>query len=240
MISRLRLATRIGGAARLLAHARPSIPATTRLMCQVPQKEETPEFGQFFRDISGLLKDKTGETGHKLLAAGLLTYVLSKEILIIHDETLLGAVMFATVYAIYRKVSQPVADYLDARSQEILDLFNEGRNREIDALKKGIEEDKKIEYMLTTRTDIVEIMRENNAMALELEYRNRLHEVAREVKKRMDYQSEIEIFKRKVEQEHMVDWMEREVVKSISPQLEKDSVSQCIKDLKDLKAMAVA
>ena len=38
-------------------------------------------------------------------------------------------------------------------------MFNEGRNREIDALKKGIEEDKKIEYMLTTRTDIVEIMR---------------------------------------------------------------------------------
>jgi len=25
--------------------------------------EETPEFGQFFRDVSSLLKEKTGETG---------------------------------------------------------------------------------------------------------------------------------------------------------------------------------
>ena len=25
--------------------------------------EETPEFGQFFRDVSGMLKEKTGETG---------------------------------------------------------------------------------------------------------------------------------------------------------------------------------
>ena len=25
--------------------------------------EETPEFGQFFRDVSSMLKEKTGETG---------------------------------------------------------------------------------------------------------------------------------------------------------------------------------
>ncbi|KAL9984846.1 hypothetical protein ACROYT_G007183 [Oculina patagonica] len=238
MISRLRLAARVGGAARLLAHARPSVPATTRLMCQVtPKKDETPEFGQFFRDVSSMLKEKTGETGHKLLAGGFLTYILSKELLILHDETLLAAVMLGTVYFLYTKISQPVADMLDERSQEILDMYNEGRNSQIDALTKSIEEEKKIEYMLTARKDIVEIMRENNVMSLELEYRNRLHEVVREVKKRLDYQAEMEAFQRKTEQDHIIDWVEREVVKSITPQLEKDSVSQCIKDL---KAMAPA
>ena len=34
-----------------------------------------------------------------------------------------------------------------------------------------------------------------------------------------DYQAEIESFQRKTEQEHIIDWVEREVVKSITPQL---------------------
>ncbi|XP_074615463.1 ATP synthase peripheral stalk subunit b, mitochondrial-like [Acropora palmata] len=236
MISRLRLASRIGGgAARLFRPARVTVPATTRLMCQVPQvKEETsqPEFGQFFRDVTSLLKEKTGETGQVLLIGGFLAYSLSKELLVIHDETVLAVVMGTTLYFLAQKVSKPIADMLDARYQSILDMFNEGRNAEIQGITKQIEELKKIEYMSTVRKDVIGIYRENNAMSLELDYRNKLHEVVREVKKRLDYQAEIETFQRRTEQLHIIDWVEREVVKSITPQLEKESVSQCIKDLK--------
>lgn len=240
MISRLRLATKIGGAARLLAHAKPSVPATTRLMCQVPaqQTEDKPhEFGQFYRDVSSSLKEKTGETGHKLLAGGFLTYILSKEILILHDETLLAVVMFGTMYVVYLYTSQPIASFLDSYSQGILDKFNEFKEARMQFYIDNIKEAKEFEHFISARTDIVEILRENNAMALELEYRNRLHEVARQVKKRLDYQAEIEAFQRRNAQQHIVDWVEKEVVKSISPQLEKESVSQCIRDL---KAMAPA
>ncbi|XP_068742680.1 ATP synthase F(0) complex subunit B1, mitochondrial-like [Montipora capricornis] len=235
MISRLRLATRIGGVARLLQPARLSVPATTRLMCQVPQvKDETsqPEFGQFFRDVTAMLREKTGETGQTLLIGGFLAYALSKELLVIHEETVLAFVMGTTLYYLSKYVSKPIADMLDARYQSILDMFNEGRNAEIQSLTDQIEELKKIEYMSTVRKDVIEIYRENNAMSLELDYRNKLHEVVREVKKRLDYQAEIESFQRKTEQQHIIDWVEREVVKSITPQLEKESVSQCIKDLK--------
>lgn len=209
-------------------------------MCQVPQvKEETaqPEFGQFFRDVTAMLKEKTGETGQTLLIGGFLAYALSKELFVIHDETVLAVVMGSTVYFLAKKISKPIADMLDARYQEILDMFNAGRNAEIQALTNQIEELKKVEYMLTARKDVIEINREINAMSMELEYRNKLHEVVREVKNRLDYQAEIEAFQRRTEQKHIIDWVEREVVKSISPQLEKESVSQCIKDL---KAMAPA
>ncbi|KAK2573202.1 ATP synthase F(0) complex subunit B1 [Acropora cervicornis] len=128
--------------------------------------------------------------GQVLLIGGFLAYSLSKELLVIHDETVLAVVMGTTLYFLAQKVSKPIADMLDARYQE------------------------------------------NNAMSLELDYRNKLHEVVREVKKRLDYQAEIETFQRRTEQLHIIDWVEREVVKSITPQLEKESVSQCIKDLK--------
>ena len=34
-----------------------------------------------------------------------------------------------------------------------------------------------------------------------------------------DYQAEMEAFQRKTEQEHIIDWVQQEVVKSITPQL---------------------
>lgn len=38
-------------------------------------------------------------------------------------------------------------------------MYNEGRNSQIEVLTKAIEEEKKIEYMLTARKDIVEVMK---------------------------------------------------------------------------------
>ncbi|XP_031552711.1 ATP synthase F(0) complex subunit B1, mitochondrial-like [Actinia tenebrosa] len=235
MLSRLRLAGRVApGVSRLLQCAKPSAPALTRL-CQTKvqeSKDETPEFGQFLRDVSAKIKEKTGETGHLLLFGGLGAYALSKEILCIHEETYLAAVMAGTFIWVIKKTGKPVAEALDNYSKEILDSFNVSRNQQVDSLQTAIENEKKLDEMLLCRIDIAEILKENNVMSMELEYRNRLHSVHKEVKKRLDYQLEIEQFKRKVEQDHIIDWVEKEVIKSISPQQEKESISQCIKDLK--------
>jgi len=239
MFTRVRLGTRLGtlATARLASrHVKPSIPAITRLCSNQPVKtnDETPEFGKFFKDVSELLHSKTGETGKITLGAGLAAYILSKEILVIHEETVLALVLGGTVLWLIRLAGKGIAEYLDGYSQGILDMFNEGRDKSIQGITQAIEDEKAVEGQLACRTDIVEVMRENNAMSLELEYRNRLHEVAREVKKRLDYQYEIETLQRKIEQEHIIDWIERQVIKSITPQQEKESINQCIKDLKTM------
>lgn len=41
-----------------------------------------------------------------------------------------------------------------------------------------------------------------------------------------DYQAEMEAFQQKTEQEHIIDWVQQEVVKSITPQLVCLKVSQ--------------
>lgn len=71
-------------------------------------------------------------------------------------------------------------------------------------------------------------------MLLEINYRERLHMVTNEVKKRLDYQVELQNLHRRMEQEHMVNWVEQSVVKSITPQQEKESIAKCISDLKVL------
>lgn len=58
----------------------------------------------------------------------------------------------------------------------------------------------------------------NIAMALELTYRERLHRVYKEVKNRLDYQISVQNMMRRKEQEHMVNWVEKHVVQSLSTQ----------------------
>lgn len=55
-------------------------------------------------------------------------------------------------------------------------------------------------------------------MLLETNYRERIHMVTNEVKRRLDYQIALQNLHRRMEQEHMVNWVEKSVVGSITPQ----------------------
>lgn len=53
-------------------------------------------------------------------------------------------------------------------------------------------------------------------MALEVTYRERLYRVYKEVKNRLDYHIAVQNMTRRKEQEHMINWVEKHVVQSIS------------------------
>ena len=52
-------------------------------------------------------------------------------------------------------------------------------------------------------------------MRLEEEYRRRLHEVSNTVRRRLDYQVDVEQAQRKFQQEHMVRWLETAVTQLV-------------------------
>lgn len=84
------------------------------------------------------------------------------------------------------------------------------------------------------------LLQNNIAMALEVTYRERLHRVYREVKNRLDYHISVQNMMRQKEQEHMINWVEKHVVQSISAQQEKETIAKCIADLKLLSKKAQA
>ena len=55
-------------------------------------------------------------------------------------------------------------------------------------------------------------------MLLETNYRERLHHANHEVKRRLDYQLALQHLKVRMEKEHMVNWVEKNVVGSITAQ----------------------
>ncbi len=59
-----------------------------------------------------------------------------------------------------------------------------------------------------------------------------------QVKRRLDYQVELNNVMRRVEQRHMVDWIMGSVRKSITAKQEDDALKKCVQDLKGLSTAA--
>ncbi len=67
-------------------------------------------------------------------------------------------------------------------------------------------------------------------MRREEEYRRRLHQVSDTVRRRLNYQVEVEQVQRKFEQLHMIQWLEQTVKESVGKQVRDDGdgvVSSC-------------
>lgn len=48
---------------------------------------------------------------------GVAAYLISKEIYIINNETVVAVVMGGVIYAMLRKVGQPITEFIDDRNQ---------------------------------------------------------------------------------------------------------------------------
>jgi len=232
MLSRLSLLAKNGRNGHYVARTLPRLVTTTAKASNPEAAVEVPEP----KSVWEMYKDKAGLSAPTVFGVGLTGYLLSKEILIIHEETLLAAVMGGTIFWMVKKFGKQVADMLDEASQNILDTMNEGRVSRIESLKAAIAEEKAVEEVYSSRDTIYDVLEANNAMNLEIEYRSNLVKVHDEVKKRLDYQIELQHLKTQMEQDHIVNWVEEAVVKSITPQQEKDALAQCIKDINSLAA----
>ncbi|MED6271702.1 ATP synthase F(0) complex subunit B1, mitochondrial [Characodon lateralis] len=102
------------------------------------------------------------------------------------------------------------------------------------SLAQAVEDEKKEQWRVEGRSMLFDAKRNNVAMLLETNYRERLHMVTNEVKRRLDYQIALQNLHRRMEQEHMINWVEKSVIGSITPQQEKESIAKCIADLKAL------
>uniref|UniRef100_A0A3Q0R9C9 ATP synthase subunit b n=1 Tax=Amphilophus citrinellus TaxID=61819 RepID=A0A3Q0R9C9_AMPCI len=107
----------------------------------------------------------------------------------------------------------------------------EHASRHLDSLWLGLP---KNWYASMSKQHFAPTENNNVAMLLETNYRERLHMVTNEVKRRLDYQIALQDLHRRMEQEHMINWVEKSVVSSITPQQEKESIAKCITDLKAL------
>ncbi|XP_062854450.1 ATP synthase F(0) complex subunit B1, mitochondrial [Trichomycterus rosablanca] len=200
----------------------------------LPEKGGKVRHGIFPEELFTLLYPKTGVTGPYMLGTGLLLYFLSKEIYVINHETFAAASIGAVIIYGVKKFGPQVAAFADKLNEEKVAKAQEVKGVGMNSMVEAIEHEKKEQWRVEGRHMLFDAKRNNIAMLLETNYRERLHMVTNEVKKRLEYQVEFQNLQRRLEQEHMVNWVEQNVIKSITPQQEKESIAKCISDLKVL------
>ncbi|EGI57501.1 PREDICTED: ATP synthase subunit b, mitochondrial [Acromyrmex echinatior] len=179
---------------------------------------------------------KTGASGPYVFAISLSTYLVSKEIYVLEHEYYNGLSLLIMCVAGVKLFGPKLAQILDKGIDKYDNELNEIRNSEIKYYEDIISHEKNEQSSLDGQKMIMDIKKENVKMQLEGTYRERLVQVYQEVKKRLDYQIQIQNLERRIAQKHMVQWIVNEVLKSITPEQEKATLHQCIKDLEVLAA----
>ncbi|XP_056629355.1 ATP synthase F(0) complex subunit B1, mitochondrial [Triplophysa dalaica] len=200
----------------------------------LPEKGGKVRHGIFPEELFTLLYPKIGVTGPYMLGTGLLLYMLSKEIYVINHETFAAASIGAVVIYGVKKFGPTVAEFADKLNEDKVAKVQEVKDLAVAHLAQAVEDEKKEQWRVEARQMLFDAKRNNVAVLLETNYRERLHMVTNEVKKRLDYQVALQNLNRQMEQEHLVNWVEQNVIKSITSQQEKESIAKCISDLKVL------
>ncbi|XP_024149128.1 ATP synthase F(0) complex subunit B1, mitochondrial [Oryzias melastigma] len=220
-----------------LVQASRSLHTSPQSLAPLPPLPETGgkvRHGIFPEELFQLLYPKTGVTGPYMLGTGLIIYMLSKEIYVINHETFAAASIGAVIIYGVKKFGPSVASYADKLNEDKIAKAQEVKDIAIASLTEAIEDEKKEQWRVEGRSMLFDAKRNNVAMLLETNYRERLHMVTNEVKRRLDYQIALQNLHHRLEQEHMVNWVEKSVISSITPQQEKESIAKCITDLKAL------
>ncbi|XP_006866056.1 PREDICTED: ATP synthase F(0) complex subunit B1, mitochondrial [Chrysochloris asiatica] len=175
-----------------------------------------PEYGGKVRlglipeEFFQFLYPKTGVTGPYMLGTGLILYCLSKEIYVVTPETISTIATVGLLVYVIKKYGASFGQFVDK--------INEQKIARLEEVKQA-----SIKYI----QDAIELEKAQQAL---VDKRHYLFDVQRSVQNMM----------RRKEQEHMINWVEKNVVQSISAQQEKETIAKCIQDLKLLAKKAQA
>lgn len=149
-----------------------------------------------------------------------------------------GLSLIIMCYVFCKKVAPGLGKALNDEAEKIEADWNAGRNADIEANKEAIEHEKKEQWRADGQLLLVDAKQENVHLQLEAVYRERLATVYSEIKRRLDYQVEVQHVDRRVKQKHLVNWVVGNVLKSITPDQEKENINKCLADLNTLAGKA--
>ncbi|KJE96570.1 hypothetical protein CAOG_09009 [Capsaspora owczarzaki ATCC 30864] len=195
---------------------------------EAPKKPEEPSKG----GLAKLISEKTGNTGALLLASGLAAVGISKEIIILHHETIMVGSFGLAAYFIYKNIKQPVAEMLDQDYQASVNSLQQFR----DVQREKLAKDRKAAEQYLNTTDLVQDLRgflnNLNEVDAEVRAREQYANVAAELKKSLDLAVSVVQAARRQEQLDLADALEQSLLnQGLSKEDDAAYLKKCLSDL---------
>merc|ERR1711931_511543 len=114
-------------------------------------------------------------------------------------------------------------------------MYRLGQEKNI-AARETIANAATMSAFLDDRPEFFDIMQNQKQLESEIVYRKHLVEVETELKKRLDYQVEIQSVSRAIEEKRIAAWVESEVLKSIAEEGDGDTFRACLSALESMAA----
>lgn len=174
---------------------------------------------------------KTGVTGPYIFGILLANYLVSKEIFVMEHEYYIGlSVLVITVYAT-KKLGPILAASLDKDVDAVEASLNATRKEEEAFYENVIKEAKEAQWRANGQKLLIDAKKENVAMQLEAVFRERQMQVYRSLKRRLDYHMVRHRVETRIQQKWIKTWIVENVVKSMTPDIEKQILEKAIADL---------
>lgn len=176
--------------------------------------------------------EKLGVSGVYTLAWGSVFALMSKEWLLFDShgyEFFVRTLVFTWFLAKVGPILKKQFDGIIA--DERRECYEEPLEKAKIACSNNIEVAKNAIWRMEAVGDIYAAKKEMVDLQLESVYRERINQVHKEVKGKLDYQVDMSNLQRTFQQANMVDWIVESVQGSISPQMEKENIKSCIANL---------
>lgn len=168
-----------------------------------------------------LFHPKTGVTGFYTFLLTLATFLISKEHYVLEHNFYNGlsfAIMW--IYGI-KKFGPRIATFLDTQIDNYEKELNESRRHDVENVHEAIKNEEHNQFQMDGQLMLIEAKRENVQLQLEAEFRNRQMHVYNTIKNILDYHIAAQQIWRRIQIKNLVEYVKREVVKSVTPDLEK-------------------
>lgn len=225
----------IPSVARSTSFLRPALPAVSGGLRRTFHSSPVPKADEKDKAEGDFLSSTTGRTGTAVLTAGLAAFAFSKELIILHEETLIIGTSLAFLYTAYKVGAEPIDAMLKERAREIYNTLSKSKIAREKALVAAIEEEASYESLPGQLSTIMDVHQDVIDMQYEYEHRKIMHDAHDLVKGKLDKIVQLESKIRTAEQAQIVDRLEEAVIEHFKNQKNDAVLKDAINALGSVK-----
>jgi F-type H+-transporting ATPase subunit b len=175
------------------------------------------------------------KTGVVATGVGLTAVAVSKELLLLHPETIVLGAFAGMVVLLHQQLTPVVANELDTRADEIRKQLNVAGDARKASLLSEIETTKGTTEVVAVTKELFTITKEVATLQAQIRERELRRAIGAQFRAKLDYIAQLEAQKRALEQQKIIDNLRARITEAIQdPKFQTELLKKCVTDLESL------